>query len=376
MKKLNIEQREENKEKGGDVQVYRHRSNSFGEKHKFKFSNLQAFKVPRGWDKLLVSIVSVETGKTIAKSSKTVVHGGTCQWTDSISESIWVSQGVTSKELEECLYKIVVSMGSSRSGLLGDVVLNLSDYVHSRDSALLSLPLERVASSSTNLAGTGYPDVPVNRDRSFSASDSHHSSDSDLPAAEETIDELRDEVKMWGRHSQNLNLDLEILKENSLKSKHQANHDVELFAAFSKRDSFKQELEQLKLSLEESMTKQTVNGSAKIEEIIRLKEELGDELKFLRESNANLSLQLKKTQESNIELIAILQELEETVEKQGMEITNLSEQAQANDSVSRSNGRLLLDLEAEWASKLSMKEEIKKLEEKLSVVLQTQVLKY
>ncbi|KAJ0967146.1 hypothetical protein J5N97_024063 [Dioscorea zingiberensis] len=497
---------------------HRHRSNSFGEKHEFKFSNLQAFKVPRGWDKLLVSIVSVETGKTIAKSSKTVVHGGTCQWTDSFSESIWVSQGVTSKELEECLYKIVVSMGSSRSGLLGDVVLNLSDYVHSRDSGLLSLPLERcnhgtilqvkvqcltrtksrdgkgwketnfqieepttnnddvdsksdgsdlsnrVASSSTNLAGTGYPDEPVNRDRSFSASGSHHSSDSGgssigranfspqgslnggafnvgrqdssgfhsnanygaghsddvsrsnqssfnsrvsgssntnqmheasaqislqgigpallrpsdsckdlLDAAEETIDELRDEVKMWERHSQKLKLDLEILKkENSEKSKHQANLDMELSAAFSERDSFKQELEQLKLSLEESMTKQTVNGSAKIEEIVRVKEELEDELKFLRESNANLSLQLKKTQESNIELVAILQELEETVEKQGMEITNLSEQAQANDSGSGSNGRLLLDLEAEWASKLSMKEEeIKKLEDKLSVVLQT-----
>lgn len=68
------------------------------------------WQVPRGWDKLFVSIVSVETGKTIAKSSRTAVHGGTCQWTDSFSESIWVSQDGATKELEECLYKIVVAM--------------------------------------------------------------------------------------------------------------------------------------------------------------------------------------------------------------------------------------------------------------------------
>ncbi|KAM0949498.1 putative NT-type C2 domain-containing protein [Dioscorea sansibarensis] len=496
--------------------LHRHRSNSFGEKLEFKFSNLQAFQVPRGWDKLFVSIVSVETGKTIAKSSRTAVHGGTCQWTDSFSESIWVSQDGATKELEECLYKIVVAMGSSRSGVLGDVVLNLTDYVHSRDSGLLSLPLERcnygtilqvkvqclsrtksrdgkgwketnfnieepttnnddvdgksdgsdvsnrVASSCTNLAGAAHPDEPGNKDRSFSASGSHRSSDSGgssisranfspqsslnggafnvgrpdssgshnnshyggghsddvsrsnhssfnsrvsgssnaiqlqegqislqgvapvtlrssnsckdlLDVAEETIDELRDEVKMWERHSQKLRLDLEILKkQNSEKSKHQANLDMELSAAFAERDSFKQELEQLKLSLEESMTKQTVNGTAKVEEVIRAKKELEDELKFLKESNANLSIQLKKTQDSNLELISILQELEETVEKQTMEIANLSEQAQGNDSGSGSKGRLLLDLEAEWAHKLSMKEEeIKKLEDKLSTALQT-----
>ncbi|XP_039137404.1 myosin-3-like [Dioscorea cayenensis subsp. rotundata] len=489
-------------------------------------------QVPRGWDKLFVSIVSVETGKTIAKSSRTAVHGGTCQWTDSFSESIWVSQDGATKELEECLYKIVVAMGSSRSGVLGDVALNLTDYVHSRDSGLLSLPLERcnygtilqikvqclsrtksrfrvmlildgkgwketnfnmeepttnnddvdsksdgsdvsnrVASSCTNLAGAAHPDEPGNRwnfmdwDRSFSASGSHRSSDSGgssvgranfspqsslnggafnvgrpdssgshynshyggghsddvsrsnhssfnsrvsgssnaiqlqegqisvqgvapvtlrssnsckdlLDAAEETIDELHDEVKMWERHSQKLKLDLEILKkQNSEKSKHQANLDMELSAAFAERDSFKQELEQLKLSLEESMTKQTVNGTAKVEEVVRAKKELEDELKFLKESNANLSIQLKKTQDSNLELISILQELEETVEKQTMEIANLSEQAQANDSGSGSKGRLLLDLEAEWAHKLSMKEEeIKKLEDKLSVALQTRDL--
>ena len=46
-------------------------------------------------------------------------------------------------------------------------------------------------------------------------------------------------------------------------------------------------------------------------------------MKFLKESNANLALQLKKSQESNIEFVSVLQELEETIEKQKIEIEDL-----------------------------------------------------
>lgn len=66
-------------------------------------------QVPKGWDRLLVSVISIETGKTVAKSSKAVVRNGNCQWTEALSESIWVSQEDASKELEECLFKFVVS---------------------------------------------------------------------------------------------------------------------------------------------------------------------------------------------------------------------------------------------------------------------------
>lgn len=64
-------------------------------------------QVPKGWDKLFISIVSVETGKTIAKTGKATVRSGNCQWTE--AESIWVSQDDTSKELEESQIKIVIS---------------------------------------------------------------------------------------------------------------------------------------------------------------------------------------------------------------------------------------------------------------------------
>lgn len=72
-------------------------------------------QVPKGWDRLLLSIISVETGKTIAKSSKATVRGGTCQWTG--PEAIWISQDDASKELEESQIKFVLSMVWANIGL-------------------------------------------------------------------------------------------------------------------------------------------------------------------------------------------------------------------------------------------------------------------
>lgn len=66
--------------------------------------------MPKGWDKLFVSVVLVENGKTIAKSSKVPVRNGSCQWSDSFSESVLVSGDNSSKEIDECLLKLIVAM--------------------------------------------------------------------------------------------------------------------------------------------------------------------------------------------------------------------------------------------------------------------------
>ena len=38
------------------------------------------------------------------------MHNGSCQWTDTLSETICVSQDDSSKELQDCFFKLVVSM--------------------------------------------------------------------------------------------------------------------------------------------------------------------------------------------------------------------------------------------------------------------------
>ena len=45
--------------------------------------------------------------------------------------------------------------------------------------------------------------------------------------------------------------------------------------------------------------------------------------------NNNLSIQLNKTQESNLELVSILQELDKQIEKQKLEINSLEESEQS-----------------------------------------------
>ncbi|RWW09812.1 hypothetical protein GW17_00026683 [Ensete ventricosum] len=127
--------------------LHRHRSDRFGEKVEFKLSNLQAIKVPRGWDKLFLSIVSVDSGKMIAKTGKSTVRSGNCQWTG--TESIWVFQDNASKELEECHFKIVVSPASARSIILGEVTLNVADYLGKEESSPLFLPLKKCESGTT-----------------------------------------------------------------------------------------------------------------------------------------------------------------------------------------------------------------------------------
>jgi chromosome segregation ATPase len=230
--------------------------------------------------------------------------------------------------------------------------------------------------SSFSSRASGPNTVQGNTPKSFSngiAQSSLGTSDSSkdlLEAAEETIEELRDEAKMWERHSRKLKADLEALKrESSEKSKQQAELAVELSAAHAERDSYMHEIEELKSSRKELSTRQTKSGTPKRGDWIDLQKEVEDEMKFLKESNASLAVQLKNTQEANIELVSILQELEETIEEQRLEISQNSKVKDVTNPHVSKNGLLVKD-DTEWARKLSMKEdEIKILREKLDHVL-------
>ncbi|WOK98773.1 myosin-11-like [Canna indica] len=491
------------------LRSHKRRSDRSGEKAEFRFSNLQAFKVPKGWDKLFLSIIYMETGKTVAKSSKAIVRGGTCQWTE--VESIWISQDDSLNKLEESQFKFVLSVGSSRSAILGEVVLNLADYPSSNGSDPLLLPLNKCESETTlqvkiqfispkekfkiakglqqrtshpeclntnnqgidsnsnasvrtlnksmqslsinHLSGTSCPDECENRDTSSLASSSRYYFDSgtgrtvispkkysnggpdigrhdstivaghegelsrsnrssfnsgtsgssihmnqrqdvavptsedgfptlslmshgsviDMETAEE-IEELHDEVKMWERHSRQLKIDIEVLKkEISDKSKSQASLELELAASCREHNFLKEEVEQLKLALKESMSKQTnsvtdqsqgIIFASQNKDIINMQKELEDELKHLKESTANLTLQLRKSQESNIEFVSIIQELEQTIEKQRLKIDNLSQKNHMTEK--------WLDDEAAQGRKLSKKEDMCELEKDISNVLNIQ----
>uniref|UniRef100_A0A803Q449 C2 NT-type domain-containing protein n=1 Tax=Cannabis sativa TaxID=3483 RepID=A0A803Q449_CANSA len=436
------------------LRLHRHRQPpKSGTKIDFKFSSFKALQVPKGWDKLVVSVVSVETGKTVSKTSKALVRNGSCQWNETLSESIRVSEDDSSKVMEDCLYKFIVSMGSARSGILGEATLNMTNYTSTTASVPVSLLLKKCSygtilqgqiqcltpriksrddySKEKNLDleksngnchdvdiksdGSGsdarsfssstkdyrlisHPGEPESRETSFSISESHQSYDSvegsideenislrdhsevrsirredsissensvshgsypsdshhlkqssfnsqimesgnhsvnsrqEFPAyslttsAEDTTEELRAEAKMWERNARKLMLDYDILKtEFTEQSKLQSNLNMELSAACAERDDLKKEVEQLKLSFDRSTEKQMSpeDSLPQYEGLPHTQKEIKEELKFQKESNANLALQLKKSHESNIELVSILQELEDTIEKQKIEMENL-----------------------------------------------------
>ncbi|CAK9174250.1 unnamed protein product [Ilex paraguariensis] len=94
-----------------------------------------------GWDKLFITFVPTDSGKTTAKTTKANVRNGTCKWADPIYETTRLLQDTRSKQYDEKLYKLVVAMGSSRSSVLGEAIINLADYADASKPSAVALPL-------------------------------------------------------------------------------------------------------------------------------------------------------------------------------------------------------------------------------------------
>lgn len=66
-------------------------------------------QIEKGWNNLFVSIISIESGETIAKSDKALVQNGVCHWEDSMLSTMWISDG-SLQHNEAFLLKLVVAM--------------------------------------------------------------------------------------------------------------------------------------------------------------------------------------------------------------------------------------------------------------------------
>ncbi|KAK9740749.1 hypothetical protein RND81_03G057600 [Saponaria officinalis] len=95
-----------------------------------------------GWNNLFISFIPTDSGKASAKTNKANVRNGTCKWADPIYETTRLLQDSKTKQYEEKLYKLVVAMGTSRSSLLGEANINLSDYVDAAKPTVVMLPLQ------------------------------------------------------------------------------------------------------------------------------------------------------------------------------------------------------------------------------------------
>ncbi|KAL1216270.1 hypothetical protein V5N11_016889 [Cardamine amara subsp. amara] len=102
-----------------------------------------ATHVPQaGWDKLFISFIPADSVKATAKTTKALVRNGTCKWGDPIYETTRLLQDTRTKQYDEKLYKIVVAMGTSRSSILGEAMINLSEYADALKPFAVVLPLQ------------------------------------------------------------------------------------------------------------------------------------------------------------------------------------------------------------------------------------------
>lgn len=133
---------------------------------------------------------------------------------------------------------------------------------------------------------------------------------------------------MWKQNSLRLTAELDKLRNELLvETKHRASLQVDLLEIHTQFTGLQQELDKLRILMEGTREKQ----EAKENILFQMKDEDGitkeweREMKFQKELNGNLALQLKRSQEANLELVSVLHEMENTMEKQQMEINNLSE---------------------------------------------------
>lgn len=103
----------------------------------------QVTQVPQqGYDKLCISLISLETGKIASNTGRAPIHNGTCQWADAIYATTRLEQDAKTGNYYENIYNLVVSTGSSRFGFLGETTINLADYVGAITPLSVSLPLK------------------------------------------------------------------------------------------------------------------------------------------------------------------------------------------------------------------------------------------
>ncbi|XP_027364645.1 synaptonemal complex protein 1-like [Abrus precatorius] len=443
----------------------RHARNKFHERLDFKFYDFQALEIEKGWNNLFLSIISTETGETIAKSGKALVQNGQCYWEDSMLSTIWISDD-SLEDNEGLLLKLIVAMGSARFGTLGEATINLASYIRPEISTT-SLPLQqhcshgailqhrKNATSYVEEMNVGYDDVdnisdvsdntfsrtsgsshceqlentyykgelsskrisPLatcsdhgvdslessfsfwiekfpqqsnvsglknTNDRQDSAysrncpnslhdtsrsihsssvtssfgtqlqdkmddfGKASHASDTTLTrsvssskdllgVAQATIELLHGEAKMWEESARKLMIDVERLRNDlNKKSKNKKELEMELSASYKESDVLKDEIQRLTTMVKKNDSRYL---KFQIEEMDNTIKELKDEIKYQKRLNCDLELKLKKTQESNIDLVSILQKLEKTIRKQKMEIADLSMRSlQFQDAENNSRG--------------------------------------
>ncbi|WVZ23551.1 hypothetical protein V8G54_002095 [Vigna mungo] len=140
------------------------------------------------------------------------------------------------------------------------------------------------------------------------------------------IGRLKAELAALARQVDVSDLELQTLRKQIVKeSKRGQELSKEIVCVKEERDALKIECDNLR-SFHKRMEEAKLSNRPPLDsgDLCTLVEEIKQELKFEKELNANLQLQLKKTQESNADLVLAVQDLDEMLEQKNREMCSLS----------------------------------------------------
>ncbi|KAI8006371.1 hypothetical protein LOK49_LG07G00431 [Camellia lanceoleosa] len=111
----------------------------------------QATQVPQLKAKTLtISLVPADVGKPTVRLEKAAIVDGNCCWDNPVYETVKLIKELKTGKFNEKFYHFIVTTGSSKSGLLGEVSINFADYAEAAKPSIVSLPLK-----TSNYAGNG-----------------------------------------------------------------------------------------------------------------------------------------------------------------------------------------------------------------------------
>lgn len=150
---------------------------------------------------------------------------------------------------------------------------------------------------------------------------------------DDSVDKLKADLVAISRRAEVSELELHTLRKQIMKeSKRGQDLMREITSLKEERNAFKDECEKLKASRRRSDDQRARSKFQFEGDPWTLIEVIREELDYEKEMNANLRLQLSKTQDSNEELILAVQDMEEILEKNGKGVSHLPNRSISGES--------------------------------------------
>ncbi|WCJ26236.1 Myosin heavy chain-related protein [Euphorbia peplus] len=124
---------------------WRNEKNKIKSVFKLQFHATQVSEV--NVDALVISVVPGDVGKPTGKLEKGIIRDGSCRWECPLYETVKFTQDAKTGKINDRLYHFLVSTGSLKNGLIGEVSVDLATYAEATKASTVSLPLKNSKSN-------------------------------------------------------------------------------------------------------------------------------------------------------------------------------------------------------------------------------------